>query len=121
MIDLYIEALSADYETVCEIMNHIEQYQRFYETKAEEYFQLREYYLRRIEAEILHDIELSAGERGNLYDKIKKSSARYRIYKINAEICTALKHCGFFFADNESDKMYFFRESVTNVINREDK
>ena len=34
MIDLYMEALSADYETVCEIMNHIGQYQRFYETKA---------------------------------------------------------------------------------------
>ena len=121
MIDLYTEALSADYETVCGIMNHIGEYQKFYEAKAEEYFQVRESYLRRIEAEILHDIELSAGERGNLYDKIKKSSAQYRIYKINSGICTALKHCGFFFVDNESDKMYFFRESVTNVINREDK
>ena len=102
-------------------MNHIEQYQRFYEAKAQEYFQVRECYLRRIEAEILHGVELPAGERGNLYDKIKKSSAQYRIYKINAGICTALKHSGFFFADNESDKMYFFREAVTNVINREDK
>ena len=105
MIDLYMEALSADYKTVCEIMSHIGQYQRFYEAKAEEYFQVRECYRRRIEAEILHDIEWSAGERDNLYDKIKKSSAQYRIYKINAEICTALKHCGFFFADNESDKI----------------
>ena len=121
MIDLYTQALSADYETVCEIMSHIEQYQKFYETKVEECFQVREYYLRRIEAEILHDIELSAGERDNLYDKIKKSSAQYRIYKINAEICTALKYCGFFFADNESDKMYFFRETVTNVINKEEE
>lgn len=121
MIDLYTEALSVDYETVCEIMNHIGEYQKFYETKTEEYFQVRECYLRIIEAEILQDIELSARERGNLYDIIKKSSARYRIYKINAEICTALKHCGFFFVDNESDKMYFFREAVTNVINREDK
>lgn len=121
MIDLYIEALSADYETVCEIMSHIGQCQKFYEAKAEEYFQVREYYLRIIEAEILHSVELSTGERGNLYDKIKEYSAQYRIYKINAEICTALKHCGFFFADNESDKMYFFREAVTNVINREDK
>ena len=121
MIDLYIETLSADYETVCEIMNHIGEYHKFYEAKAEEYFQVRECYLRIIEAEILQDIELSAGERGSLYDKIKKSSAQYRIYKINAEICTALKHCGFFFADNESDKMYFFREAVTNVINREDE
>lgn len=121
MVDLYTEALSADYETVCEIMNRIEQYQKFYEEKSEEYFQVRECYLRRIEAEILHGVELSAGERGNLYDKIKKSSAQYRIYKINAGICTALKHSGFFFADNESDKMYFFREAVTNVINREDK
>ena len=86
MIDLYTEALSADYETVCEIMSHIEQYQKFYEAKAEEYFQVRECYLRRIEAEILHDVELSAGERDNLYDKIKKSSAQYRIYKINEEI-----------------------------------
>ena len=121
MIDLYTEALSADYETVCEIMSHIGQYQRFYEAKAEEYFQVRECYLRIIEAEILQDIELSARERGNLYDIIKKSSARYRIYKINAEICTALKYCGFFFADNESDKMYFFRETVTNVINKEEE
>lgn len=121
MVDLYTEALSADYETVCEIMNRIEQYQKFYEEKSEEYFQVRECYLRRIEAEILHGVELPAGERGNLYDKIKKSSAQYRIYKINAEICTALKHCGFFFTDNESDKMYFFREAVTNVINREDE
>ena len=121
MIDLYMEALSVDYETVCEIMSHIGQYQRFYEAKAEEYFQVREYYLRIIEAEILQDIELSARERDNLYNIIKKSSAQYRIYKINAETCTALKHCGFFCADNESDKMYFFREAVTNVINREDK
>ena len=121
MVDLYTEALSADYETVCEIMNRIEQYQKFYEEKSEEYFQVRECYLRRIEAEILHGVELPAGERSNLYDKIKKSSAQYRIYKINAGICTALKHSGFFFADNESDKMYFFREAVTNVINREDK
>lgn len=121
MINLYMEALSADYETVCEIMSHIGQYQKFYETKTEEYFQVRECYLRIIEAEILQDIELSARERGNLYDIIKRSSARYRIYKINAEICTALKHCGFFFADNESDKMYFFREAVTNVINKEEE
>ena len=121
MIDLYMEALSADYETVCEIMNHIGQYQRFYETKAEECFQVREPYLRMVEAEVLHDVEITTGEKEDLYDKIKKSSARYRIYKINAEICTALKYCGFFFADNESDKMYFFRETVTNVINKEEE
>lgn len=121
MINLYTEALSADYDTVCEIMLNICQYQKFYETKAEEFFQVREYYLKTIEAEILHNVKLSTGERGYMYGKIKESSAQYRIYKINAEICTALKHCGFFFADNEDDKMYFFREAVTNVINREDK
>ena len=121
MINLYTEALSADYDTVCEIMSHISQYQKFYETKAEEFFQVREYYLKTIETEILHNFKLSTGERGYMYDIIQKNSAQYRIYKINVEICKALKYCGFFVTDNEDDKMYFFREAVTNVINREDK
>lgn len=121
MINLYTEALSADYETVCEIMSNIVQYQKYYEAKAEEYFQVREHYLRMIEVEVFHDVEMTTDEKEDLYDKIKKSSVRYRTYKINVKICTALKHCGFFLADNESDKMYFFREAVTNVINMEEK
>lgn len=121
MINLYTEALSADYETVCEIMNHICQYQKFYETKAAEVFEMRECYLRKLEAEVLHNVKLSTGEKGLVYNKIKELSVAYRIYKINVEICKALKYCGFFVTDNEDDKMYFFREAVTNVINREDK
>jgi len=110
MINLYENASSVDYDTMCEIMANIEKYTEFCEAKTRRLQAQREDFLQELEQ--MEYIPMP------FVEELREISKQYRMYKREFMIGRSLKNCSFNLVETKEDKMDCFQEAVANTIRR---